>query len=432
MTFICNLCNKNYSSYQSLWEHKKNIHDIKKIKSDSCKYCNKKLFNTQSIKRHELICKLNPDNIKYKLVKKSDDNTIINENNNNSHNTTNNTTNNNTTNNNTINNTNNGTIVNNYFTIAGEINHSLLSDKDITNILDSGIHSVIDLISTYNFNKKYPQNHTFCTSAINNRYLNNINHKTNEIEYTNKKDFFDKLLINSIETIRLLHNKHILKHPEQKKIYQEQMERIDTFFNDSKRRILNERNFYKRANQLSYNNHIMVKKTWEDLKNGKLLLEEKPEEINNDNIFMELPDGENADDESDTESYKRYKLFNSSEEEEFMNPKKRKSKKVKKEDSSTDESDESSTDEPVNKPKPKILSHKLVKTSSDESDSSDKPRYKKPVIQSSDESSSDDEDIKIVYKKVEYICDNNKLYTIKNNTKDKLVGNYVNGKVKMI
>lgn len=404
MTFICNLCNKNYSSYQSLWEHKKNIHNIKKIKNDSCSYCNKKLYNLQSIKRHENICKSNPNNVKYKLVNKPDDKLVVAQNNN-SHNTTNN-------NNNITNNINNGTIVNNYFTIAGEIDPSILSDKDITNILDSGIHSVIDLISTYNFNENYPQNHTFCSSAINNGYLNNINPETNEIEYTNKKDFFDKLLNNSIKTVKLLHKKHILKHPEKKKIYQEQIERIDTFFNDSKRRSLNERNFNRRANQMLYNNHMMVNKTWENVKNGKIhLLENKQEENNADENNA---NENNAD--SDSKPYERYKLFDTlSEEEALMTPKKRKSNKVKKEETSDkfNKSDSSDEDEPVNKPKPKILSYKLVKSSSEES-------------------SSDDEYIKIIYKKIKYICDDNKLYMIKNENKGKYVGDYINGKVKML
>ena len=76
--YICKTCNKNYSSYSSLWNHIKNIHksdvdknnhniiisnhNITKIKDDnkkySCKYCNNEFSQLQNRWRHEQKCKI--------------------------------------------------------------------------------------------------------------------------------------------------------------------------------------------------------------------------------------------------------------------------------------------------------------------------------------------------------------------------------------
>ena len=77
MEYKCNICNKNYKSYQSLWNHNfkfhkntnTNVYNSLKISiqntnntSDDnsiCKYCDKKLSNRQSRWRHEKICDKN-------------------------------------------------------------------------------------------------------------------------------------------------------------------------------------------------------------------------------------------------------------------------------------------------------------------------------------------------------------------------------------
>lgn len=82
----CNICNKMYSSYKSLWNHNKKYHTIIPMKNPqkstilsqnstilpqkstlNCVYCDKKLSRIDSLKRHEQICKnkddINKDNI---------------------------------------------------------------------------------------------------------------------------------------------------------------------------------------------------------------------------------------------------------------------------------------------------------------------------------------------------------------------------------
>ena len=75
--YRCNLCNKNYSSSNSLWNHNKKYHnllvsnskqnvsiDIPKVSKESnnnviykCKFCNFEYKHKQSKWRHEKTCK---------------------------------------------------------------------------------------------------------------------------------------------------------------------------------------------------------------------------------------------------------------------------------------------------------------------------------------------------------------------------------------
>jgi hypothetical protein len=73
-TYYCNICNKKYSSYKSLWLHNKKYHNVKQSNStkntqisiispsistqnkNTCKYCNKILSRSDSLKRHEEKC----------------------------------------------------------------------------------------------------------------------------------------------------------------------------------------------------------------------------------------------------------------------------------------------------------------------------------------------------------------------------------------
>ena len=70
MNYNCNLCNKNYASSQSLYNHIRNIHkniNLQKITNVynstkqnnlTCKYCNKILSRSDSLQRHIKICKI--------------------------------------------------------------------------------------------------------------------------------------------------------------------------------------------------------------------------------------------------------------------------------------------------------------------------------------------------------------------------------------
>jgi hypothetical protein len=86
--YKCNKCNKNYSSYKSLWKHNKNFHtnnntqnnivppqitikECVKLSTFICKKCNKSLSRSDSLKRHENKCtKVNEDKLKIELLLK--------------------------------------------------------------------------------------------------------------------------------------------------------------------------------------------------------------------------------------------------------------------------------------------------------------------------------------------------------------------------
>lgn len=71
MEYKCNVCNKNYSSYQSLWIHNKKYHSknnnynhkqsqitTEKLNVNyKCEFCNKILSRQDSLKRHYTNCK---------------------------------------------------------------------------------------------------------------------------------------------------------------------------------------------------------------------------------------------------------------------------------------------------------------------------------------------------------------------------------------
>ena len=66
-SYSCNICNKKYSSYKSLWNHNKIFHiknntiiskNIPIIDKKLCKYCNKKYSTPQNRWKHEQKCKI--------------------------------------------------------------------------------------------------------------------------------------------------------------------------------------------------------------------------------------------------------------------------------------------------------------------------------------------------------------------------------------
>jgi hypothetical protein len=83
MSHICNICVKEYKSYQSLWIHNKNFHNNKvqsgPIKSEkspiisekiyNCKFCNKIYNNKNSRWSHEQKCnKINDKELELKIM----------------------------------------------------------------------------------------------------------------------------------------------------------------------------------------------------------------------------------------------------------------------------------------------------------------------------------------------------------------------------
>jgi DNA-directed RNA polymerase subunit RPC12/RpoP len=177
-SYKCDICNKLYSSYKSLWNHNKRFHinevqyvqnvqsNVQNVQSNDkiikCEYCNK-IFKIRSTKSEhkKKSCKLNPNINNNELIELKNKNIelenslkeikelLINSkihhktlqkinkqlNTTNNNTTNNNTTNNNTTNNNTTNNNNNITN-NNNVTINNTINLVSLGSENLSDVLN--------------------------------------------------------------------------------------------------------------------------------------------------------------------------------------------------------------------------------------------------------------------------------------------------------
>lgn len=197
--YRCKICNKNYSSYKSLWNHNKKFHtNISQHKNSmsqhknsisqhknkilqhnnsslqhaySCKYCFKIYKHQQSKSRHEKICndQINTEvNIEQQITEikklllqnaKIHPKTLQKINKQLINNTTNNNNNTNTTNINNQNNTiNNGPVINNTFVKFGHEHLSLLlTNKQMYRIVNSCCASIEESIKTVHFNKNLPE-----------------------------------------------------------------------------------------------------------------------------------------------------------------------------------------------------------------------------------------------------------------------------------
>lgn len=211
MEYICKICNKKYSSYQSLWIHNKKFHTvpvmdntIKEVYNSTnivivcntnelvvqkkiyvCLFCRRN-FNDRSNKaKHQHICEIKiniiDENIKLKNEnEKLKNNKIITINNNNNHIT---------------NNINNGKIINNITKVTlGSEDLSKLSKKDKKIILSSGYNSLITLIDLLNLNKNYPQFNNLKITNMNSKYAKTYNEELKNYETVNKKYLIEDLI----------------------------------------------------------------------------------------------------------------------------------------------------------------------------------------------------------------------------------------------
>ena len=193
MVYTCILCNKLYSSYQSLWIHNKKYHktniskksadnkpNISQISADSkpnniqisadnkikynCKFCNKIYLHCQSRWRHEQNCKINNNNEIEKLKKtinemKEQFVLILKEKGKMHHKTLQKI--NNQLNNNSHNNINNSIItnnINNTYVKFGELDYQkILNGKQIKHILNQQYMSLEESIKQIHFNEDLPE-----------------------------------------------------------------------------------------------------------------------------------------------------------------------------------------------------------------------------------------------------------------------------------
>lgn len=270
MEYKCYICNKNYSSYQSLWIHNKKFHleEKKQEKLWLCCVCKKSLSCKQSKWRHEQKCKKSEKNLlqqennklkeELKVIKKQTKNVI--------------------------NNINNG-IINNKNIIINQFGNeqiSILSKDDIKKLASSNYNALVDIVKMLNFNENHPENHNFCTTSLEGDYVNVLNTENKQIEKINKMDFYNNVLSKSIDKVNQL--LVLLEYDENdEKINPKYISLLENIVKDpaifSKK---NNRMIYnKNINQISYNNKELVLNTW-----NKLMQE--PLDDNEDSVFTDI------------------------------------------------------------------------------------------------------------------------------------------------
>ena len=272
MEYRCKTCKNLYKSYGGLWKHNKNYNgtcgmpkgsvgitkvSIPEIKKYICKFCNKEYNNKTSKYKHQLKCSKSSNNeikqieIKFnseieKLkdeIKKCNKKKITNSNNNNNHG-----------------------IINNNITInkIGTENLSLLNNDEIIKIFNKELESILTFIEMINFNERLKENHSFCTTNLESKFLSTYNDETKKIDKDRKKYFIDKLLNTSIEKMELLYhtNQKLFNKSKQNQI-QNSIDNIKSLKNfDFNHKLLKE--VHNKINLISYNNRDIIQKTWYD------------------------------------------------------------------------------------------------------------------------------------------------------------------------
>ena len=264
----CNICNKEYSSYKSLWNHNNKFHkdntiickimseDSLKMSEDSlkmseiiknynCRYCNKFYNNKNSRWSHEQNCK----QINTKITNNTGTRNINNDINNNNINMG------------TINNNNQKQIIINQI---GTESINCLSVKEILKIIDDNNNMPITCIKKLNFNKNLPENHSFCTTTLEGKHFTRINHKTQKPEKINKVDFINEVLESSLRFINNIYLMVDFDESFRDKIPTDYQNKIKDIidnqhkFHDAK----NKKAFFNCINDLSYNFKDIIFETW--------------------------------------------------------------------------------------------------------------------------------------------------------------------------
>ena len=307
--YICKICNKQYSSYQSLWIDNKKFHkcdskeskDINKESKDvgkgptnlnveyktyMCKYCNKKYKHKQTRWTHEKKCLLKNIN----MTNNTTNNANININNNITATNYNNTTN---------NITNNKIIINN----IGNENILDLSKKAVMNLFNQEFISITAVIQLIYFNEDHPENHYFCTTNLDSYYSSVYNTKKQTIDKDRKKYLFDKILDNSIEKLELLYSHYKQKFTfDKRRIIEDNIKNINdikiAFFNNKLKKEL-----FRQINLLSYNNKDLVKSTWDGKLKKELTFEEDLDLSPSDKENSISSEDSSSDDNNESESF---------------------------------------------------------------------------------------------------------------------------------
>ncbi len=298
--YSCEYCQKNFSSYKSLWNHNKKFHNDKNEKSQSkvsqninngqskvshqkmytCSYCGNEYKHKQSRWSHEQKCKENkPENndveeLKKVVIELQNQIAEIVKTKGRVHHKTLEKINNQVTN--TINNTVNGNInINNTYVKFGDVCYEkIFSEKQILSILNKQYMSLEEGICKTHFNEKLPEYSNIFITNLKDPLAYIFNGKA---FITVKKHFMiNELIDNHINEINLsyekMKNKIVPKHADRIERFLEKLNDVDTKYVDPENaRVYSNYKAYKMdAIKLAIYNESDKKKL-ELLKNIKLI-----------------------------------------------------------------------------------------------------------------------------------------------------------------
>ena len=167
----------------------------------------------------------------------------------------------------------------------------ILSGKEIEYILNQEMNSIISLIEFLNFNESHPENHTFCTTALNDKYVSTMNIETFAIEKQRKTDFYDNLIHRGINNMKLLFER--LKVMKIKKLsnYEDKIKQLIDFLVVNKK---GKKACVELINVLSFNKRHITQSTWFDIIQGvtpvksQITNTDEDDTENNDNILEKI------------------------------------------------------------------------------------------------------------------------------------------------
>lgn len=266
--YHCEKCNLEFKTYNGFWKHNKNKHTAGQSDSTvnnryKCDYCVRVYKHKQSKWSHEKTCKILNTKIDFEFLHKelvevkneldrvkNKPATIINNKN-----------------------INKGTInrgpVYNFLTKPGEENINVLTEKEIEFIMDQEMNCLITLVELVNFNENHPENHSFCNTALNDKYISTMNTETLTIEKQRKKDFFDKTLSNGIRNMKLLYDKMGVNAKKTAKAnkYKETIDNLIDFV------VINnkgKKTYVELMNMLTFNKRHIPQLTWSQLTKNQI------------------------------------------------------------------------------------------------------------------------------------------------------------------
>lgn len=124
---------------------------------------------------------------------------------------------------------------------------------------------MLTFIEFANFNERLPNNHSFCSTSLESKYLLKYNADDKTIQKDRKKYYFDQVINKAIDNLEFLYNKFktIFKPGQQKEIEEKiiNIKNIKSYDLNSKfiKELINQ------LNLLSYNKKDMVMNTWNQL-----------------------------------------------------------------------------------------------------------------------------------------------------------------------